>query len=81
MSQEWSKRYNFDPKCCLFLPDTLKVTGSTISTPKSYGEHPCQVKYGSPTPPPLWDKSNIHVKYENYVLVQQIIIVGDDAAV
>ena len=31
-----------------FLPDTLKVTGSTISTPKSYDEHPRQVKYGSP---------------------------------
>ena len=29
-----------------FLPDTLKVTGSTISTPKSYDEHPRQVKYG-----------------------------------
>ena len=36
-----------------FLPDTLKVTGSTISTPKSYDEHPCQVKYGSPTPSSL----------------------------
>ena len=33
-----------------FLPDTLKVTGSTISTPKSYDEHPRQVKYGSPPP-------------------------------
>ena len=31
-----------------FLPDTLKVTGSTISTPKSYDEYPCQVMYGSP---------------------------------
>ena len=31
-----------------FLPDTLKVTGSTISSPKSYDEHPRQVKYGSP---------------------------------
>ena len=31
-----------------FLPDTLKVTGSTISTPKSYDEHPRPVKYGSP---------------------------------
>ena len=27
-----------------FLPDTLKVTGSTISTPKSYDEQPRQVK-------------------------------------
>ena len=35
-----------------FLPDTLKVTGSIISTPKSYDEHPRQVKYGSPPPPP-----------------------------
>ena len=35
-----------------FLPDTLKVTGSTISTPKSYDEHPRHVKYGSPPPPP-----------------------------
>ena len=35
-----------------FLPDTLKVTGFTISTPKSYDEHPRQVKYGSPPPPP-----------------------------
>ena len=33
-----------------FLPDTLKVTGSTFSTPKSYDEHPHQVKYGSPPP-------------------------------
>ena len=32
----------------LFLPDTLKVTGSTISTPKSYDEHSRQVKYGRP---------------------------------
>ena len=39
------------------LPDTLKVTGSTISTPKSYDEHPSQVKYGSP-PPPLGASSN-----------------------
>ena len=38
------------------LPDTLKVTGSTISTPKSYDEHPSQVKYGSPPPPPLGGK-------------------------
>ena len=35
----------------IFLPDTLKVTESTILTPKSY-EHPRQVNYGSPTPPP-----------------------------
>ena len=35
-----------------FLPDTVKVTGSTISTPKSYDEHPRQVKYGSPPPSP-----------------------------
>ena len=35
-----------------FLPSTLKITGSTISTPKSYDEHPRQVKYGSPPPPP-----------------------------
>ena len=36
-----------------FLPDTLKATGSTISTPKSYDENPHQVKYGeSPSPPP-----------------------------
>ena len=34
-----------------FLPDTLKVTGSTISTPKSYDEHPLQVKYWSPPLP------------------------------
>ena len=26
-----------------FLPDTLKVAESTISTPKSYDEHPRQV--------------------------------------
>ena len=46
-----------------FLPDTLKVTGSTISTPKSYDEHPRHVKYGSPPPPgflPLWDFSCLH---------------------
>ena len=36
-----------------FLPDTLKVTRSTVSTPKSYDEHPRQVKYGSPPPPGL----------------------------
>ena len=30
-----------------FFPDTLKVAGSTISTPKSYDEHSHQVKYGS----------------------------------
>ena len=30
-----------------FLSDTLKVTWSTVSTPKSYDEHPRQVKYGS----------------------------------
>ena len=30
-----------------FLPVTLKVTGSTISTPKSYDEYPRQVSYGS----------------------------------
>ena len=35
-----------------FFPDTLKVTGSTISTPKSYDEHSRQVKYGSPPPSP-----------------------------
>ena len=34
-----------------FLPDTLKVTGSTISTPKIYDEHPHQVKYGIHPPP------------------------------
>ena len=34
-----------------FLPDTLKVTGSTILTPKSYDEYSRQVKYGSPPPP------------------------------
>ena len=34
----------------LFLPDILRVTGSTISTPKSYDEHRRQVKYGSPPP-------------------------------
>ena len=34
-----------------FLPDTLKVTRSTTLTPKSYDEHPRQVKYGSPHPP------------------------------
>ena len=39
-------------RSAIFLPDTLKVTGSTISTPKSYDEHPRQVKYGSPPPPP-----------------------------
>ena len=33
-----------------FLPDTLKVTGSTISTPKSYDEHPRQVKYAGVSP-------------------------------
>ena len=33
-----------------FFPDTLKVTGSTISNPKSYDEHPHQLKDGSPTP-------------------------------
>ena len=33
-----------------FLPDILKVAGSTISTPKSYDEHPRQVKYGSSLP-------------------------------
>ena len=38
-----------------FLPDTLKVAVFTISTPKSYDEHPRQVKYGSPPPlPPGW---------------------------
>ena len=36
-----------------FSSDTLKVTGSTISTPKSYDEHSRQVKYGSPPPPPI----------------------------
>ena len=37
-----------------FLSDTVKVTGSTISTPKSYDDHPRQVKYGNrrPRPPP-----------------------------
>ena len=29
-----------------------EVTGCTISVPKSYDEHPRQVKYGSPPPPP-----------------------------
>ena len=51
-SRKWSKRYSFDTKCFFSLPDTLKVTGSTISTPRSYDEHPWQVKYGSPPPPP-----------------------------
>ena len=36
-----------------FLTDTQKVNGSTISTPKSYVEHPRQVKYGSFPPPGL----------------------------
>ena len=39
------------PNANFFLPDTLKANGSTISTPKSYDEHPRQVKYGSPLPP------------------------------
>ena len=39
--------YRFDSKCYFFLPDTLKVTRSTISTPKSYDKHPRQVKYRS----------------------------------
>ena len=43
----------------IFLPNTLKVTGSTISTPKSYDEHPCQVKYGS-SPPPQWKNEAIY---------------------
>ena len=34
-----------------FLPDTLKATGSTISTLKSYDKHPCQVKYSMGVPP------------------------------
>ena len=50
-SRKWSESYSFDSKCYFFLPDTLKVTGFTISTPKSYDEHPRQVKYGSPPPP------------------------------
>ena len=33
-----------------FLSDTLKVTGFTISTPKSYDEHPRQVKFAPPGP-------------------------------
>ena len=33
-----------------FFPDTLRVTGSAMSTPKSYDEHPRQVRYGSPPP-------------------------------
>ena len=32
------------------LPDTPKVTRSTISIPTSYDEHPRQVKYGRPPP-------------------------------
>ena len=52
-SQDWSKRYSFHSKCYFsFLTRNLKVTGSTISTPKSYDEHPRQVKYGSLPPPP-----------------------------
>ena len=37
-------------QCKFFLPDALKVTGCTISTPKSYDEHLRQVKYGIPPP-------------------------------
>ena len=32
------------------LTQCVKFTTSTISTPKSYDEHPRQVKYGSPPP-------------------------------
>ena len=48
-----------------FLPDTLKVTGSTISTPKSYDEHPRQVKYGSP-PPPLAKQEDQLARWSGY---------------
>ena len=41
-----------------FLPDTLTVTGSTISTPKRYDEYPPEVKYGSPPPPGFQVLSN-----------------------
>ena len=52
-SQDWSKRYSFHSKCYFsFLTPYLNVPGSTISTPKSYDEHPRQVKYGSLPPPP-----------------------------
>ena len=51
-SRKRSKNYNFDSKYKCFLPGTLKVAGSTISTPKSYDEHPRQVKYVSCPPPP-----------------------------
>ena len=43
-----AKIYSIDSKCKLFLSDPLKVTGSTITAPKSYDEQPCQVKYRSP---------------------------------
>ena len=42
--------YNFPH----FLPETPleRVTKTAISTPKSYEDHPRQVKYGSPPPLP-----------------------------
>ena len=37
----------------IFFPsDTLKVTGSTISTPKSYEQHPRQLRSSMGVPPP-----------------------------
>ena len=50
-----------------FFPDTLKVTGSTISTPKSYDEHSRQVKYGSPPPPPRAQHQDYPTLFKKYI--------------
>ena len=63
-SRKRSKSYSFDSKCYFFLPNTLKATESTISTPKSYDEHPRQIKYGSlPPPPGIWSSFSFQLFY------------------
>ena len=51
-----------------FFPDTLKVNGSTISTPKSYDEHARQVKNWSPLPP-----SSVLISFEYSITHFEII--------
>ena len=67
-------QYSFDSKCQFFLPDTLKGTGFTISTPKSYDEHSRQVKYGSLFPPSPRARNLCFRKTHIPVITQEIVV-------
>ena len=70
------------PKSYYFPPfssrDTLGVTKTANSTPKSYDDHPRQVKYGSPPlpPPPGTTVSNRCRIPHVYKIIYILIVTG-----